>query len=85
MLPPRAVFERWRPQGEIRHRDDWLEDRALGYNRRFLVRCNKLQTVCEQSATVFTARRGVQQFVNRVQQIATFAATKVAPRQPKAR
>ena len=65
-----TVFETCRLEVKIRHRDDWLEDRALGYNRRFLVLCNKLQTFCEQSATVFAARRGVQQFVNKVQTIA---------------
>jgi len=36
--------------------------------------CNRLQTVCEQSATVFASRDGVQQFVNKVQQI-VIAAT----------
>jgi hypothetical protein len=33
----------------------------------FLMKCNRLQTVCEQSATAFTWRARVQQFVNRVQ------------------
>jgi hypothetical protein len=33
------------------------------------VNCNRLQTVCEQSATLFTRHDGVQQFVNKVQQI----------------
>jgi len=33
----------------------------------FFMKCNRLQTVCEQSATAFTWRARVQQFVNRVQ------------------
>jgi hypothetical protein len=36
--------------------------------------CNGLQTVCEQSATVFAACECVQQFVNKVQQF-VIAAT----------
>ena len=35
----------------------------------FLMKCNRLQTVCERSATPFAWREGVQQFVNEVQQI----------------
>ena len=37
--------------------------------------CNRLQTVCEQSATVFASRDGVQQFVNKVQQIVIVATS----------
>ena len=40
-----------------------------GHKFAFLARCNRLQTVCEQSANVFVWRDGVQQFVNEVQQI----------------
>ena len=36
----------------------------------------QIATVCEQSATVFTGEMSVQQFVNRVQQIATSAGSK---------
>ena len=45
----------------------------------------QIATVCEQSATVFTREMSVQQFVNRVQQIATSAAAKIALKQPKPR
>ena len=38
--------------------------------------CNRLQTVCEQSAIIFGSREGVQQFVNRVQQIVIVATCK---------
>jgi hypothetical protein len=41
----------------------------------FFKECNGLQTLCEPSATVFVASRGVQQFVNRVQQIVNAATT----------
>jgi hypothetical protein len=43
---------------------------------RFSSMCNSLQTVCEQSATVLASRSQVQQFVNKVQQIATMATSK---------
>lgn len=47
--------------------------------------CNRLQTVCEQSATVFTREMSLQQFVNRMQQIATSAIAKITFKQPKTR
>ncbi len=45
--------------------------------------CNTLQTVCEQSASVLGSAQGVHQFVIEVHRIATFAALKTSPRQPK--
>jgi hypothetical protein len=33
------------------------------------MKCNRVQTVCEQSATPFAWREGVQQLVNEVQPI----------------
>jgi hypothetical protein len=45
----------------------------------------QIATVCEQSATVFTREMSLQQFVNRVQQIATSAVAKIAIRQPQTR
>ena len=41
----------------------------------FLSRCNRLQTVCERSATPFAWREGVQQFVDEVQQIVIVTTT----------
>jgi hypothetical protein len=38
------------------------------------VACNRLQTVCEQSATILASRGSLQQFVNKVQQFATLAS-----------
>jgi hypothetical protein len=46
-----------------------------GHKFAFLARCNRLQTVCEQSATPFAWREGVQQFVNEVQQIVIVTTT----------
>ena len=43
---------------------------------RFSSMCNSLQTVCEQSATFRGRRSGVQQFVNKVQQIVISATRK---------
>jgi hypothetical protein len=37
--------------------------------------CNRLQTVCERSATPFAWREGWQQFVNEVQQIVIVTTT----------
>jgi hypothetical protein len=45
-------------------------------NQQILVFCNKLQTVCERSATVLTSREARQQFVNEVQQIVIAASRK---------
>lgn len=45
-------------------------------SRVFFAMCNRLQTVCEQPATVFAPREGGQQFVNQVQQIATSTDSK---------
>ena len=45
-------------------------------NFMFFAMCNRLQTVCEQSAIIFGSRKGVQQFVNRVQQIVIAATCK---------
>jgi hypothetical protein len=45
-------------------------------NQEIFAFCNNLQTVCEQSATVLASRSRVQQFVNKVQQIATMATPK---------
>src|ERR1700722_13668584 len=51
----------------------------------FLGSGNRLLTLCERSATVLRTSEYVQQFVNRVQLIATFAVAKTASRQPKTR
>jgi hypothetical protein len=40
--------------------------------------CNSLQTVCEQSASVFGSRQHVRQFVNKVHQIVTVDAVQTA-------
>ena len=41
----------------------------------FLMKCNRLQTVCERSATIHAWREDVQQFVNEVQQIVIVTTT----------
>lgn len=51
----------------------------------FFVKCNRLQTTCEQFATVFTWREGVHRFVNKVQPIVITAANEDGPQATKHR
>ena len=69
LLKRNACSSRYRNKWERFNADTGAVQAALEQAPKVLhpVCMNRLQTVCEQSATVLAARRGVQQFVNRVQ------------------
>jgi hypothetical protein len=57
----------------IRNGSKSWRNRRAGRSRR-IGRLQQIATVCEQSATILASRRSLQQFVNKVQQIATLAS-----------